>query len=139
MSSVLTKESWLGMLPEYAINFHDNIRLFQRLGTRVMPNCTYGKIYNIMDEPLAHIYNFAQDAYFFSDLLQNRKAVIANIVGKYRNMIKRLNNYFPICAEISVDNTPQNTGYGVPTDMNGNAVQEVSVDRSLPAIISYQK
>lgn len=139
LSSVVSKESWLGMLPEYAINFHDNIRLFQRLGTRVMPNCTYGKIYNVMDEPLAHIYNFAQDAYFFSDLLANRKVVISNIVNKYRNMIKKLNNFFPICAEISVDNIPQNTGYGIPTDMNGNVVQEVSVDRSSPIVVEYQK
>jgi len=139
LSSVLKKDCWLGMLPEYAMNFHDNVRLFQRLGTRVSPSCTYGKIYNIMDEPLAHIYNYAQDAYFFLDLLDNRRAVIAGIVGKYRNMIKKLNNYFPICAEISVENTPQNTGYGVSTDMNGNVVQEVEVSREDSPIIVYQK
>lgn len=135
LSSILKKDSWIGMLPEYAMNFHDNVRLFQRLGTRVMPSCTYGKIYNIMDEPLAHVYSFAQDAYFFIGLLENRTAVLAEIIGKYRGMIKKLNSFFPICTEISVDNTPRDHGYGTPTDLNGNVVREREVSREQVEIL----
>ena len=59
LSNVLSQHQWIRMLPEYAINFHNNVRLFQRLGSRVLPKCTYSKVFNIMDEPLAHLYDLA--------------------------------------------------------------------------------
>lgn len=125
LSNYLRHNCWVRMLPEYAMHFHDNIRLFQRLGTRVLPKCTYGKIFHIMDEPLAHIYRFAQDAYSFIDFLDNRKAILGGIVGRYRNLIKTLNEYYPLCLELVDDNTPtlQN---GVVVDNLGNPLNEVS-------------
>lgn len=130
LSNMLRKDCWLRMIPEYALNFHRNVSIFQRMGTRVMPKCTYGKIYNIMDEPLAHIYNFAQDALFFLELLDNRVNIISNIIGQYRGMIMKLNSYYPVCVETALINQPTTVtigGSSVYTDILGNPTQDVVV------------
>lgn len=125
LSNVLGKHSWIRMLPEYAENFHDNVRLFQRLGTRVLPKCTYGKLFHKMDEPLAHIYNLAQDAFGFLDILDNRKKYLGILLEQYSDLVKKINNIFPICHEYSVDSTPTRISIGADfadVDLLGNKI-----------------
>lgn len=128
LSSVLNQHDWYRTIPEYAINFHDNVRLFQRLGTRVLPKCTYGKIYNIMDEPLAHIYNLAHDVLGFIDIFENRRKYLSLLFGQYRDLIRKINNLYPVCHEYSVTNDVQSIVVGdgtVDVDILGKAANPV--------------
>jgi hypothetical protein len=123
LSSVLDKHAWIRMLPEYASNFHDNIRLFQRMGTRVLPKCTFGKLYHKMDEPLAHIYNLAKDVLNFRDIFDNRKKYLSILFKQYGDLIRKINNMYPICHEYSLDNTSKPIHLGGETigvDILGN-------------------
>lgn len=138
LSSVLNQHQWHRTIPEYAINFHDNVRLFQRLGTRVLPKCTYGKIFNIMDEPLAHIYNLAHDVLGFVDIFENRRKYLSQLFGIYRDLIRKINNIYPICHEYTVSNTPENIIVAngmVNVDNLGNPTQPVQATGSKSGLI----
>jgi hypothetical protein len=133
LSSVLGQHTWIRMLPEYAENFHDNIRLFQRLGSRVLPKCTYGKIFNIMDEPLAHLYNLAQDTFSFLDVLDNRKKYLGILFQQYGDLVKKINNLYPMCHEYSVSNEPLNISIGRETafvDILGDKINKTENNAS---------
>lgn len=138
LSNVLSQHDWIRMLPEYAANFHDNVRLFQRLGSRVLPKCTFSKIYNIMDEPLAHIYNLANDAFGFLDVFDNRKRYLNLLFNQYQNLIRKINNLYPICHEYSAPSGPQDiriSGDIVSVDILGNPTKSVEATGSIPPII----
>ena len=133
LSNVLEQHSWIRMMPEYAENFHDNVRLFQRLGSRVLPKCTYGKIFHEMDEPLAHLYNLAQDAFGFLDILDNRKKYLEILFQQYGDLVRRINNLYPLCHEYSVTNEPLNIPIGAESafvDILGNKINKTQNNAS---------
>jgi len=130
LSNVLGKGSWVRLLPEYAENFHNNVRLFQRVGSRVLPKCTYGKIFHKMDEPLAHIYNLAQDVFGFLDILDNRKVYLNMIFQQYGDLAKMVNNIYPMCHEYSAANVSRIISVGgesTSVDMMGRKTQNTKV------------
>ena len=125
LSNILTQHDWIRMLPEYAVNFHNNTRLFQRLATRVLPRCSYPNVFHIMDEPLAHLYDLARDALFFLDVLNNRKKYIKFLIDEYGDLLRKINNLYPLCHEYSVENNPELVniaGDTVLVDYMGNKI-----------------
>lgn len=125
LSSILSQHTWARLLPEYALNLHNNVRLFQRLGSRVLPKCTYGKVFNIMDEALAHMYDLARDVLFFFDVLDNRKTYLRALINIYGDLLMKVSNYYPLCHQYSVDTPPTEITVGsenILVDILGNPV-----------------
>jgi hypothetical protein len=112
LSNILTQHDWIRMLPEYAANFHNNTRLFQRLATRIMPKCSYANVFHVMDEPLAHLYDLARDSFSFLDILSNRKKYIKFLIDEYGDLLRKINNIYPLCHEYSLDNLPTSVNIG---------------------------
>ena len=112
LSNILTQHDWIRMLPEYAANFHNNTRLFQRLATRVLPKCSYPNVFHVMDEPLAHLYDLARDTFSFLDILKNRKKYIKFLIDEYVDLLRKIDNMYPLCHEYSLDNIPESINVG---------------------------
>lgn len=137
LSNILSQHQWVRMLPEYAVNFHNNVRLFQRLGSRVLPKCTYSKVFHIMDEPLAHMYDLASDVLGFLDVLDNRKKYLKLLIGEYGALLKKINNVYPICHEYSIENTPflaNINNEGVLVDNMGRKINKTDNFKSVVSV-----
>ena len=106
---------------------HNNVRLFQRLATRVLPRCSYSNVFHVMDEPLAHLYDLARDALFFLDVLDNRKKYINSLISAYGDLLRKINNMYPMCHQYSVANVPSIATVGgdaILVDNMGNKVNQ---------------
>jgi len=123
LSTLLGQHSLVRMLPQYAMNLHQNIRLVQRLAMRFMPPCTFGKLFHKMDKALAHMYDFANDVLSYLNILDNRKAYLQALVGQYGSFLSLVNNFYPICHEYTAPNDLKQVdvdGRKVDVDILGN-------------------
>lgn len=137
LSSVLSKHCWIRLLPEYADLFHSNIQKFNILAARILPRCTYGKIFNKMDEPLAHIYNLAGDVLGFINILNNRVKYLSILFQQYGDLLRLIDNIYPLCHNYTLTNTPEPinlVGESLGVDILGNKIRVTNTNNNSPEI-----
>ena len=73
-----------------------------------------------MDEALTHMYDLASDALFFTSILDNRKLYLKALLGIYGDLLKMVENYFPICHQYSIPLEPKTIAVGSNKTTNVN-------------------
>jgi len=129
LSTMLNKQSMVRIIPEYMIGLHEEAKKFEYFMMRMMPRCAYGKMYQITDEALAHMFDFANDVLGFMHILDNRKTYMASLVRHYGELLLLNNVIYPLRHEYSFDigiRTIHVNGADVAVDILGRVLHSPS-------------
>ena len=124
LSTLLGKDSLLRTIPEYVINMEHNYQIIRRMAMRYMPSCSFGKIFQVVDEAIAHMYDLANDVMGYAHMFDNRQLYIKGLINQYGGLLKLLNNYFPACHQYTTNIPPleiEYEGRKIMVDKLGNA------------------
>jgi hypothetical protein len=72
------------------------------LFVRSLPQTAFGKVNQKYSEPVAHGYNLCNDVLQGQRIVQTRNAVLGNLVNSFKDVIRRLDAYFPVTSSVKI-------------------------------------